>query len=218
MKSNEIALALSQFGDVLHVARAGSAESTVRQLTTLFEIAPSSKVADLLSKLEKAVPTASEGSPYLSEASDIVTALAGFLNGRSKAPLVADLRLISGFLGRHERLQLPSLIAEASSALTKPVKPVKPAKAVVPLRQDLVARYSRRLEEALGDENGFASTFRELSSDTEVGKLEAAAIAKTFAGASGATKVAALKKIWARHHNLMTFRAKSQSRDGRSAA
>ena len=103
-------------------------------------------------------------------------------------------------------------VESAISALEKRTPPQPP------LNEELVQHHLVQLEKALGDDAAFAAAYNALEHDSDVGKLEIAAIAKGFTNTSPKSRSAALKKIWARHHSLVTFSAKSKSRDGRSAA
>ncbi|WP_155831252.1 MULTISPECIES: hypothetical protein [unclassified Hyphomicrobium] len=78
-------------------------------------------------------------------------------------------------------------------------------------------KYSRRLEEALGDEEGFNAIYAAIESDKELNAAEISAIAKKFTSASPKSRPAALKKILARHQAIMTSRAKSAATAGRIA-
>jgi hypothetical protein len=62
------------------------------------------------------------------------------------------------------------------------------------------------------------AAYKELEEDPHVGALEIAALAKRLTGSAIKARAAAMKKIWARHHSLMVFKAKSEPRDGRLAA
>ena len=215
MKSKDFAVSLVRFSDLLRSVSATAAEANTRQLLALFEISPATSVADVTKKLHPATASLIAGNPSLQQAAAPLAELHAFLQGQAKPALLTDLAAVVEFLKANGSLSLSALLEAAPQVLVKPRKPIK---VVPPVRHDLIDMYCRKLEEALGDEPGFVSLFKMLSEDEDVGKQEAAAIAKRFTGASGASKAAALKKVWARHHNLMTFRAKSESRAGRSAA
>jgi hypothetical protein len=93
----------------------------------------------------------------------------------------------------------------------------KAPKAPALVREEVVRRYQNALEQALGDEEGFAAVLGRLRADAEVKVPEAVALAKRFAFASTTTRAAALKKIEARHQSLMTSRAKAAATAGRIA-
>ncbi|MGE0851853.1 MAG: hypothetical protein AB7O44_19865 [Hyphomicrobiaceae bacterium] len=99
------------------------------------------------------------------------------------------------------------------AALNQPATRPKPAP-----KEDVVRRHLWQLEQTLGDDPAFKIAYNALDHDPEVGALEIAELAKRFTEQATKSRPAALKKIWARHHKLMTFKAKPQSRDGRSAA
>ena len=215
MKSNDFADTLLRFSDLLGAAEAIAAEDCLRQLKALFEIAPTTSVADIIKKLNAASLNLSTGHPSLKQPAIILGKLRLFLAGQAKPALLFDVSAVEAFLFTHSTASVSALLEAAPAVL---VKPAKPKRIPTPVRHDLIDRYTHQLEEALGDEAGFVALFKELSDNPEVGRSEAAEIAKRFAGRSGASKAIALNKVWARHHNLMTFRAKSESRAGRSAA
>jgi hypothetical protein len=86
-----------------------------------------------------------------------------------------------------------------------------------PVRTEVVSSYVRRLEQALGDEQGFLAVYGQLELDASVQANEVAAIAKLFSQASAKSRPAALKKILARHQSLMTSRTKAAATGGRIA-
>jgi len=213
MKSKDFAAVLIKFADVLGAADSRHTETAIRMLATIFDVAPTATVADVLKRLSAVGTELGGGHPTIQASLTIVRQLHNLMTGQAKATLLGDISALEAFLVEHSNVGLAQLADAAPRVLAKPSK-----KQTAPVRNDLVTKYTQRLEEALGDEQGFVTAYKELESDTNVGKLEAAAIAKAFTGNAGATKPAAMKKIWARHHNLMTLRAKSQARDGRSAA
>ncbi len=201
---------------MLEAVDAREPEGEVRELARVFEIAPTATVADVLKRLRLIAPQLRSGHPALKSPVRALRKLHSLMTGQAKAALLSDMTALTSLLQDHSEVGIADLLEAAPSALVKPSRPQKSAPP--PLRTDIVSKYSRKLEETLGDEDGFVGVFKQIENDFEVGKLEAAAIAKAFTGNTGASKPAAMKKIWARHHNLMTLRAKSQSRDGRSAA
>ena len=211
MKCKEFSAALREFARLLSVAGADGGES-LKQIASLFEIAPTASVASAIKKLETGKLSLPNGSPSLHYPALVLAELGKFMAGCGKPAFVADIVTVERFLTARGSASIAGLLETAPSVL------LKPAKAVPIVRHDLIDHYARRLEEALGDQPGFVTLFNEMSGNPDVGKLEAAEIAKRFTGKSAASKGPAMKRIWARHHNLMTFRAKAESRDGRSAA
>ncbi|MEQ1653790.1 MAG: hypothetical protein ABL897_15010 [Hyphomicrobium sp.] len=213
MKSKDFASVLLRYADLLHSANANAASDCVRQIAFLFGIAPTATVAATLKKLEAALSQLPTGETSLSDGATALANLHEFLAGQAKPALLTDLALTRDFLKTGRGISLVALLEAAPRLLVKPVKLPPPA-----VRFDIVEKYVRRLEQALGDENGFAGLHKEMESNADVSNREADEIAKRFTGKGAKSKATALKKVWARHHNLMTFRAKSESRAGRSAA
>jgi hypothetical protein len=215
MKSKDFAAILHSFANLLRVAQADITRDRVLLLAAMFEIAPAASVADVAKRLTVADLVIAADRPTGNELAAILTELRAFLTGQVKPPLVADIAIVEDLLLHYGSGSIARLVEGATTVL---VKPVKLKKVPPPVRRDLIDHFARELEIALGDEAGFVSLFNQISNNDDVGKPEAAEIAKRFTGKTGASKPAALKKIWARHHNLMTFRAKSESRAGRSGA
>jgi hypothetical protein len=211
MKSKDFAVALRDFSNVLRAAGAGGSES-LQQLAALFEIAPTATVANIIKKLSASNLNLSNGNPSVHYPALVLAELGKFMAGCGKPAFVADAAAVEAFLNAHNSASIMGLLEAAQSALLKPVGVVRV------VRNDLIEHYAHRLEEALGDEPGFVALFREISENPDLSTVETAEITKRFTGKSAASKGPAMKKIWARHHNLMTFRAKAESRDGRSAA
>jgi hypothetical protein len=130
----------------------------------------------------------------------------------AKPPFAKDLQSVVVFLRAFSQSELRSVVDDAIGILTC-TPPPPPT-----LKEHVVERHLLSLEEALGNSPAFSAAYRLLESDPEVGKLELAALSKRFTGKASSSRTAALKRIWARHHALMTFKAKSESRAGRSAA
>lgn len=168
--------------------------------------------------LAKAIGGASQKiSLELSPVADLcafLDALASLLNEQAKVSTVEEIRQLESSLRRHTQASLPELVAELSKP--KIAKPSKPKQSAA-IRDDIVLKYSRRLEEALGDEEGFNAIFAAIESDKELNAAEVAAIAKKFTSATPKSRPAALKKILARHQAIMTSRAKSAATAGRIA-
>ena len=212
MKSKDFAVALRKFSTVLQAAQASSAEASLQQLAAVFEVAPTATVADAIKKLSAATVNLLAGYPSVHQPALILAELSTFLTGQAKAAFLTDLSTVGAFLKLHSATSVDGLIEAAKISL------VRTAPVDTPLRDDLIEKYARQLDIALGDEAGFVSLFKEISENSAIRKHEAAELAKRFTGKPAASKPAAMKKIWARHHNLMTFRAKAESRAGRSAA
>jgi hypothetical protein len=169
-------------------------------------------VSNTIEKLNACNLNLSSGNPSLHYPALVLAELGKFMVGCGKPAFIADIAAVEAFLNARRSASITGLLEAAQSALVRPVR-------VVPVVcNDLIDYYARRLEEALGDQPGFIALFKEISDNPDVGKVEAAEIAKRFTGKSAASKGPAMKKLWARHHNLMTFRVKAVSRDGRSAA
>lgn len=145
-----------------------------------------------------------------------LSVLAGFLQSYGKPAVAKDALAIADLLGDLDGNGLRVLAERAAATHTMTKSPNGKGKDA-PVRQELVARYNRRLEETLGDDPGFNAVVAQLESDASITGSEYAALTKSFCLKTSKTKVAALKNIRARHQNLMTSRAKSAATAGRIA-
>ncbi len=223
MKPKEFHAFLLRASDFLR-ARHARDDETLRALARIFETAPEKSVAKTTERLRDLnLSTGSFLETKVQSASSVLLALHRLMAGIAKEAALKDIALLSEALEDHESAGLAAFVMAATKAVARPpvragaARKPRATKTKQPLRVDLVARYQRRLEQALGDDPGFKSVFDQLRSDDDLGTPEAKALAKQFAHATANTKDTALKKIFARHQALMTSRAKSQATAGRIA-
>ncbi|MGE0316412.1 MAG: hypothetical protein AB7I44_13910 [Hyphomicrobiaceae bacterium] len=138
--------------------------------------------------------------------------LLGILGAKPAAKDTASLLAIFSSFQAANRDQLLNSIATLGSKT-----PAKGSSKAAPVQIDVVDRYVRQLEIALGDEAGFKDVYRQLEKDESVRVGELSAIAKRFAFANVKTRSSALKKVKSRQDALMTSRAKSAATAGRIA-
>jgi hypothetical protein len=227
MNGREFAETLTAFAAVLSSAGAGHSEGQIQDLASLFSAAPNSKVSSIVSQIGAASIPQEAGTPSLGDVASSLSSLKRLIAHIAKPGAIADVDSVKGFLAKRPSIGLATFLHAAVEALSsKPSRKrnsktsnTQPkAKAASPIRDDLVAEYKRLLEEALGESERFGTTYRELSSDSAMGKAELCMLAKEMTGISGRSKAEALKKIWSRHRSLVAFKAKSNATGGRSAA
>jgi hypothetical protein len=209
MKSTEFGDALRKAADVM----TSNDAVQLRALAELFASSPLPTVAATVSRLSKAELSPMPDEATVGEAMKALEPLREFIRLYGKPSLASDIDVLIDFLRRFPAAGVRSLVTESVAALGRPARKPKAA-----MKEDVVLRHLGRLEQTLGNDLTFTGAYNELENDAEVGKLEIAELAKRFTEAAAKSRAAALKKIWARHHTLMSFRAKSESRDGRSAA
>jgi hypothetical protein len=206
----------SDFGDALRNAADVTGPNVAVHLRALAELCASSPLATVaatVTRLSKVGLSPAEEGSTVAEALEAVAPLQKFLSQYGNGSLAKDFAVLIGFLQRFPKAGVRPLVDEAIRRLSEPQGKPKP-----PLNEDVVQRHLRHLEQGLGNELAFTAAYKELEQDSEVGKLEIAELAKRFTETNAKSRSAALKKIWARHHTKMSFKAKSDSRDGRSAA
>lgn len=212
MKPSDLADLIEAFSD--HVSsRGGNAEN----MTIVAALVRNSNAATVpaLTKLISALEVADnlEGRGILPEIEEL-SAMARLLRKAGAASASKDIEALSNALNMKRRSSLRALLDAIAQAPTKKSRAKAGAATVV---EDVVKKHVRRLEQALGDDVGFNTAMADLEADPQVGKGEIAAIAKRFAFATATSRVAALKKIHARHDALMTSRARSAATAGRIA-
>jgi hypothetical protein len=209
MKPNDFANALVKASGMLPT----SAAAELRALSEVFAASKGATVAATLAKVQKAGTFAPVvGQPSVGDLLMAIAPLAKFSELYAKPAFAKDLQSVMEFLRGFSGSRLRPLVEDAVGILnwTAPPPPTP--------KEEVVERHLRRLQETLGNDPAFSAAYKGLDGDPDVGKLEIAAIAKRFTGKPAGSRSVALKKIWARHHVLRAFDAKSQSRDGRSAA
>ncbi len=189
-------------------------ETWARDLFPALDLSRNQSVRNLAKGISLVTPIGgAEGSP-VAHLCAFLGALALLLANQAKTSTVQEIRELELALRPHAQSSLKVLVGELFKSKTaKASKPNQTA----PIRDDVVARYSRRLEEALGDDEGFNSVFAALEGDNELSAGEITAIAKKFANSAAKARSAALKKIFARHQAIMIGRAKSAATAGRIA-
>ena len=183
-------------------------------LTSMLRLAPGKTVAQLAKAMATVAPSSSQAAGcQIADAIAFSNQLQKALTGIAKAAVVTDLLSLSTALAPHANTDIEELISKTQIALSGK----KAAAATAPVREEVVSAYNHALEQALGDDEGFALVLRRLQNDPEVRIPEVVALAKRFAFASTKSRAAALKKIQARHQSLMTSRAKAAATAGRIA-
>lgn len=208
MKPKEFADALRDSAELL----SSNDEGVLPLLAGIFDASPTATVATTLGRLEKARLAPAAGHPSVGDGLRTLGPLMKFLGRQGKPAFAKDLESVAVKFGSVSDASLFAFVDLAVAELRKPPKQ-KPV-----LKEDVVQHHLTQLEKTLGDDVGFKAAYKELEDDPNVGALEIAALAKRFTDSATKARSAALKKIWARHHSLMVFKAKSESRDGRSAA
>jgi hypothetical protein len=212
MKCSELSAIVSKAANLVAATRGNVAGAD--DLNSLLRIAPDRTVAQLAKGLATVVPRSSDAAlGRVSEAAALLLGLHDVLSGIAKAAIVADLATLGTSLAPHANSDLAELIADTQTALAGK----KVTNAAAPVREEVVRAYNHALEQALGDDDGFALVLRRLQNDPDVKISEVVALAKRFAFASTKSRATAMKKIQARHQSLMTSRAKAAATAGRIA-
>ena len=216
MKSNDFAVALRAYADVLDAAGAREARDHILALASIFGSVPNTTVSAFIKRMKTlpSVPKQEDRQPpSLAEIARLLVPLRDLLACTTKAEFAPDVAAVELLLRERGSMRITDLVKPQAATPRG-----RSEKTAAPGRDDLIAEYLQRLEAHLGDEEKFAATFQALRDDSGVGKAELQAIAKQFAGSAGKSKADWLKKIWSRHQSLLTFKAKARATAGRTAA
>ena len=208
MRSGEFADALGKAATLLPAHDAAQ----LRIIAELFAASTAATVAATLAKLRKArtfSPPA--GQPAMADVLTALKPLADFLSAYGKPAVAKDLQAAATFFQGFSQASVRNFVDEAVAVASRTAPP-RPT-----LNEEVVERHLRRLEQTLGDDPAFTAAYREMDQDPAVGTLEIAALTKRFTDTAVKSRSAALKKILTRHRSLLSSRAKSESRAGRSA-
>jgi hypothetical protein len=216
MKCSEFAALLDKIEGVGRAYRAPSQAGVLPRLRALFEIAPSNALSVILKSLvsQQGVAVAQDPELSIDTALRVLKAGHGLLAPFGKPATAKDLDAVIAALEPHRDAELDELVAAISKQLSAPnSKSASTGSA----RQDVVRAWNKRLEEVLGDDEGFQQAYGALKQDKTINAAEVIAIAKVFAHATVKSRPAGLKKILSRHTNLMVSRAKEAATAGRVA-
>ena len=194
--------------------RSASSEPWQEAFFSILDAKPDLPIKSLAKAIASTTPTNGANGSQISELNSFLQLLAALLHDQVKIGTFKELQDLTTALRKHSGSDLLAL----SNNLTASSKPIRKSKREpTPVRDEVVLRYFRRLEDALGDDAGFISVYGALEADEQLSAEEIAAIAKKFTSAAPKGRSAALKKILARHQAIMVSRAKSAATGGRIA-
>lgn len=213
MKCSELKTLLERAA-LFQAAHASEHENRSREeMFSMLDRFANQTVAQFSKVVAAAVSPASTDKHDVAHFGSFLRALIILLGNDGKPAVVKDLETIARALDSHSKSDFATLLESVSKPAIRKGKAAAP----LPIRQDIVLRYVRRLEEALGDDSGFQSIFAALETDKDVSAAEIVAIAKAFANSRAKGRNPALKNIFSRHQAIMISRAKSAATAGRIA-
>jgi hypothetical protein len=213
MKCAELARHVEAVSEL--VRSVGGSGEPAQILCRLLSVAPQKTVAQVVKVLQ--AHSGSEGAVIeVRRAAEFAVSIANSLKGLVKVGLINDLKAVGSALSNVGGKSVEDLVGLLSSAGSQASKRGA-AVSASDLREHLVVRYLRLLEQALGDDVGFSDACRTMGADQDMRAMEFIALAKRFAFASVKSRSAAIKKIQGRHQALMTSRAKTNATGGRLA-
>ncbi len=212
MKCRELEAILQSSAELVEKCGGRPAGSDV--LVQILREAPEKTVAQLSKALGSvaAPPQRADREP-VKHACDFANAVAAALKDIAKASVISDLSALSAALMPYARCEVSAVLSAVDAAMSGKKASSPPPQA----NEAIVRKHHAALEEALGDDDGFAFALKRLQDDPSVSIAEYIAIAKRFAFASTKSRSAAIKKIQARHQSLMISRAKAAATAGRIA-
>jgi hypothetical protein len=212
MKCSDFIAVITDFDELALSLKFSRSGAGAAQLSTLLLAAGKMTVAGLRKHLET-IPlgVAVTGDNFQDLASQF-RAVTKFLSAHGKPTVTSDLVEFAKILDHFATSDRSEIIAHAVHSLA-----TKKQSSNTIVRKEIVSSYVRRLEAALGDNDGFGAIFNELSADDALSAAELGEIANIFAFSRVKTKASALKKILGRHQLLMVGRAKLDATGGRVA-
>ncbi|MGH6816481.1 MAG: hypothetical protein ACREC6_12330 [Hyphomicrobiaceae bacterium] len=216
MKARDFAQFVEAFSDVLDEAGAGGRAEAWRALLPIFNIKPTANVGDICKVVAGMQCSAANRGATVQDVIGLLPVMGRCLASTAKKALVDDLMLLGKSLAAFRNVQVSNFVDAAVSRLRQQVP--KDRKKNTEIRADVVQKYLRRLEQALGDEPGFVETFNAMKKDAAVGAAEAKKLSKEFSSVTARSKKDAFEFIWARHASLTGARLKAAATAGRTAA
>jgi hypothetical protein len=128
--------------------------------------------------------------------------------------VIKDFECIIAGLEPFHAWSVEQFVTEATAHIQKP----KPSTGIPSLSKAGILSYVHRLEEALGDDEGFRKVYSQLAKDRAVKADIAKEISRIFTKKAGKSKKDALGLIMRRHDNMMGARARSDATNNRTAA
>jgi hypothetical protein len=216
MKSNAFAKILESYAKVSPPPNSAEKWSA---LASIFASAKTKEVAEFVRELQGIAIEPPAETHELGALLPDIRPMQAVALALGKAPFADALEELKLFAEQRSALSIEGIQA----ALAARIK-VRPAKGTNTKRQSasadptIVPSYNKRLEEALGDEQGFEEVIAALEADQRLNANDFKKLAKAFAGRAGRNKGDALEIIRARHLNLLDARTKSQFNAGQTAA
>ena len=216
MKAKDFGQFLEAFADMLADAGSISQARAWRELLPIFKAKPSSDMKDICKAMARIDSATHTGGLDIQDVIALIRSLKRCLGDHAKKAFMDDLTLLADALGPFARFPIADFTNAMVASLTEPITtrahpPNEP-------RTDLIKRYLRDLEDALGDEARFLELFKKLKNDREMKAPQVKQLAKEFAAASEKTKENALDRILARHESLVGTGARAKATGGRTAA
>jgi hypothetical protein len=212
MKVSALREWLFKQSDLLEKACRAERASDVRRLADLLAARSNSSVTEIC-KILQAVKPASGKEPSLGNISELLTAMAEAACIFAKSADAKDLRQFVAVIEGKREHSLDAFLQQATEALIKRSTRSAPSG----VSEEVLRSYLKRLEEALGDEQGFEEVYQQLQADTRLKALDFKKLAKSFVGKSGKSKTDALGLIYGRHKSLISARAAAGSTGRRLA-
>lgn len=216
MKSSALAKILESY------AKASLLPNSVEVWTGLASLLASAKnkeVAVLFQDLQSLEVEPQREGRFIAELVPEISPMQATAIALGKAPVADALKAITLLIERCPAITVESL--QAALAVRAKVQSAKTSgskRTAAVNDPTIVPSYNKRLEEALGHEQGFDDVMAALEADQRLKATDFKQLAKTFTGQAGRNKADSLEIIRARHLNLLDGRAKSEFNTGKTAA
>ena len=186
---------------------------SLSHVSDLLAIRKGASVADVCKALNKVSGGGGSGVT-LGATAELLNLMVASACRFAKAGDAKDLKRFAAVIDGKKGEHIDSFVAKATEALAPQPRRATAAPALTD--NDLRA-YLKRLEEALGNEEGFEDVYLQVSKDARLKAPEAKKLARAFVGKSGRSKSDALGLIYERHKSLMGARYRAEATGGRLA-
>lgn len=184
----------------------------VRRLADLLTVRGNATVSDVCRILRTVKPSGVE-EPSIGPLADLLSAMTETACIFAKADDAKDLRQFAAVIGEKREYSLDEFVQRATEALSQ-----RPSRSTTSAASEEVLRsYLKKLEEALGDEQGFEEVYEQLRADARLKAPDTKKLAKSFVGKAGRSRADALALIYGRHKSLIGARAAAGSTGRRLA-
>lgn len=224
MKASVFLNHMTRMQAILKTAGGSEMANNLSSLLSIFNEQKSKQVSDVIKEVTGQKLQATSSNPTINSVLPTLNEIKLFIYASGTPSLKKDISAFNNFLESYKSCNIESFVLSAQYELkqsrkVKLSKKSKTSKRIKKLEQSEITRIIKLLKDTIGDADAFAKTYEEL----QIEDLTATDVVKIAKNIDSSTrdstgKKAALKKIKARHQDLIKYNKTSKSMSGRSAA